>query len=1376
MAVKRFVQALILIALLCGCVYAQTSTATLQGTVTDPGDAAVPGVAVELKNTSTGALRSTTTTAEGIFRFNSIEPAVYSLTIKAASGFKALDLNNINVTATEIRDLGRLKLALGALTEQVEVTAATTPVQTSSSENSKLVEGSQVMDITLKGGDLFNVLQTIPGFNAGDTYMTQGTAETTSGTAVGNISINGPGGGGGPTTAFTVDGIMDFDPSSGSTDPFEPNMDSIAEMRVLSTNYQAEYGRSDGATITVVTKSGSQEFHGGASANKRHEMFNAKNFFTNYNGQTKPQYRFFVWSYNIGGPVAIPKLPKVFKKKLFFFFSQEYTRQKPGPASGYDNVPSANERNGDFSYYTNSNGAIVSNSLRNPLTGIFYTPNTPSPTNPSNALFSQYAGNFDAASEKYGQAMLNFYPQPNLCNAASGTSDGKPWNGITAGAGGSNLISPTNCPSSVVAANPYLSSGNIDTQGGPGTTNNNTRNYYWQFQGSHPRRSDILRIDYNMTSRITGWFRWGNDYDQDGTGASMPLKNSTGSFAPTQIIHPNPGHNYAVGVTYTLTPTLVNEFTFGKTWNTWDYFPADQSQFARSNMGNPPSFNNFATDPAFINDTASVRPTLSPGSHAYMMGFPPVNFSGGQLTETAITNSGCGGNGGCPSYNWDDIYTYNDAISKVAGKHNLKAGIYVEKVTFPGSERNDYYLGHYNFAGGNVLDPHDTGDGWANAYLGQMNQYAEQQRVNHDSYESDIEFFGQDNWRVTRRLTLDLGARFYHLPPEVSGQIAGFYANTYNPAAAERVYYPFCTVSTATAACPSNSPTTTYQYAWDPKTNPSQSLALMAPTGQVGALVPYSVGGYTTASDPYTGMQVSGGNNTLIPESMWNVPFLSIGVRAGFAWDVFGNGKTAIRGGFGQAVSHNPTNDSFSMTSQAPVTVNQIQNFGSIASVASSPLDYTNGVRTSANNQLIGLSPFTPFSVVGMGSNNFEPNRSNYNGSFEIQQDIGFSTVLEASYVLSWARHAPITRNANNVLSPGVTTNQGSLYDQLQPSMINPLNQYLGQYIGPGANNASGMAYNDNYFRPIAGYGQMTYEEFAGNSNYNALQIAVRRNFRRHLSYGLAYTYAKTMQIQGTYSVVFPEKFRNWGPTFTPAPQVAVVNYVYEAPNLSQKLHFKPLGILTDHWSISGLTQFRSDRMTGYPSVSEYSNTNATTNVALTNTGTSLEGATALVVGNPELPSGTASFVGGPTTAAALNGNINGTPGNQILNNGSVIPVLPCSYTVQANPRLGIGQNMECFGNEGPGSLFPVPHTGVDNWDVTFTKNFPLKKEGRNLQFRLETFNLFNHPQFSNWTVGQSYDWANYKNGVSVPQTGTTGRYTTALQPRLMSLNLRLVF
>ena len=85
-------------------------------------------------------------------------------------------------------------------------------------------------------------------------------------------------------------------------------MDTIAEMRVLTSNYQAEYGRNSGGVISVVTKSGSQEFHGTAWANKRHEMFNSKSFFQNYNGQQKSLYRFFVWGYSMGGPIYIPKV------------------------------------------------------------------------------------------------------------------------------------------------------------------------------------------------------------------------------------------------------------------------------------------------------------------------------------------------------------------------------------------------------------------------------------------------------------------------------------------------------------------------------------------------------------------------------------------------------------------------------------------------------------------------------------------------------------------------------------------------------------------------------------------------------------------------------------------------------------------------------------------------------------------------------------------------------------------------------------------------------------------------------------------------------------------------------------------------------------
>src|SRR6266404_2497215 len=108
MAVKRVAEALCAFALLCGSLFAQSTTGTLLGTVSDPGDAAVPGARVELINAATGAVISTTTGAEGIFRFNSLVPATYTLTVKAAAGFKTYTQSSIDVTANEVRDLGKI--------------------------------------------------------------------------------------------------------------------------------------------------------------------------------------------------------------------------------------------------------------------------------------------------------------------------------------------------------------------------------------------------------------------------------------------------------------------------------------------------------------------------------------------------------------------------------------------------------------------------------------------------------------------------------------------------------------------------------------------------------------------------------------------------------------------------------------------------------------------------------------------------------------------------------------------------------------------------------------------------------------------------------------------------------------------------------------------------------------------------------------------------------------------------------------------------------------------------------------------------------------------------------------------------------------------
>src|SRR5262249_23986197 len=263
---------------------------------------------------------------------------------------------------------------------------------------------------------------------------------------------------------------------------------------------------------------------------------------------------------------------------------------------------------------------------------------------------------------KYGQAILNFLPLPNIC--------GQPG----------------------VAANGCFQDAQFTTQ-------RYQRNYYWQFNESHPRRNDTFRVDYNITPKLTSWVRYINDYDLDQTSGNIALKNSQGNFVPWSADHPNPGHGYGVGITYTISPTMVNEFTFGKSYNSWDYYAHDASQTDRSMMGNPPSFNNFATDPLFTNDINKQKPAgLGSGSVFYQTAVPNITFGGGQEPNEVSFSPGCSGQ--CPYSNWNDIYSFNNNLSKVVGKHNFKVGVYYEKTgkVEVGSGSQGSYLGSYNFA------------------------------------------------------------------------------------------------------------------------------------------------------------------------------------------------------------------------------------------------------------------------------------------------------------------------------------------------------------------------------------------------------------------------------------------------------------------------------------------------------------------------------------------------------------------------------------------------------------------------------------------------------------------------------------------------------
>ena len=1273
MSVNRTAQILCALAILCGCVFSQTTTGTLLGTVADAGDAAVPGARVDLKNAATGAVISTTTGVEGIFRFNSLVPATYSLTITAASGFKTYAQNNIEVTASEVRDLGKISLTLGTITEQISVTAAATSIQTASSENSKLVDSAQMNGITLKGRDLFGLLVMLPGIQTAQ-------QDTTSENSIGSVRINGGIAG---LANFTVDGISDTDTANNTTLHFEPNMDSIAEIRVLTANYQAEYGRNSSGTISVVTKSGSQQFHGSGWVNKRHEMFNAKSFFQNFNGQQKSVYRFFVWGYSIGGPVYIPKLFNTEKRKLFFFFSQEYTKQKPATQSGYANVPTLAQRAGNFAGYTDTNG--VPFSLTDPTTG------NPVPNNNIAGLAA-----LNPAAAKYGQAMLNFLPLPNIC--------------------GHSGVDPNGCIQ--------------DAQYG---TQQYARNYYWQFNESHPRRNDTLRLDYNVTSKLNAWVRYINDYDMDYTGGNIALKNSKGDWVPWSNEHPNPGHGTGVGITYTISPTMVNEFTFGKSYNSWDYYAHDQSQTDRSTMGNPPSFNNFSTDPLFTGDVNKQKPAgLGTGSIFYQTAVPNLTFGGGQEPNEAGFSPSCSGQ--CPYTNWNDIYSVNDTLSKVWGKHNVKVGFYYEKTgkVEVGSGSQGSYLGAYNFASSTAM-PSNTQDGYANAFLGNFNNYSEGGRSVGDFWYSEVEAFVQDSWRVSRRLTLDLGVRFSHVLPTVNlnNNNAAWVRSSYNAAQAERIYLPGCTVSTAARACP-----TANQVAVDPKTGATTFFALQ------GTLVPASVGGYSTTPSATPGMEIANGNNSKLPLEMYTHAAIIPAVRFGLAWDVFGNGKTAIRTGFGQFANLTDSHFAQLASGNPPVTINRTIYYSTIDKVP-----------TFANTAAI--TPIAPQATSGK-----QPVQENYNGTFMIQQRVPFGTVVEAAYVFNLSKHTWVTHQLNPVAP----------YSEYNPANNNPSVDYLPA-------NTSGKALNDNYFRPLAGLGALTTNDLSGNSSYNSLQVSVRRAMTRHLSYGLAYTFSKTMTAYGGYpttaSPYFTDRFRNYGPSYQPTPHVLAVNYIYELPNLGQKFNLKPLGWVTDHWAISGITQWRSDIRVGVPGIS-FSGTTST-NPQMNWTG-GYEGARMLVVGDPQLPSGQVSFAGSTPLVQAPGANANGTPGNQLLNESVFVIPNPCSWTPGPTPQQGVGQSMSCYGNAGAGSLIPIPGTRTFNNDVTLTKVFPLKGERRQFMFRAEAYNVFNHTQFTGANISPTYAWPNWQQGVLVQTNASLGRYTSAANPRQMSMSLRFQF
>jgi hypothetical protein len=1032
----------VLALLLAFSAFSQNISGVITGTVKDSAGAVIPNAQVSLTNQQTRAVQTLTSNEAGIFVFPSVLPGTYTVDVSVA-GFRSYQVRDVAVTMNERRTLGEIVMQVGQVQERVEVTAEVTPVQTASSERSGLVTQTQLMNTAIRGRDFVSLIATLPGIY--DENMQS--RDVAKGPGAGGLHING---GRSTSINFALDGVQNTDTGSNSGSHVQPNMDAVAELTVLTSNYQAEYGRSSAGTINVTTKSGTQDFHGSGYWYYRHEGLYANSFFRNRTGTVRPIERIQNFGYTVGGPIYGKGFNKN-KDKLFFFFSQEFVRRRSYPGTQFVTTPTALQRNGDFSDTRDVNGALIL--IKDPTTG------------------QNFPGNIVPQSRinKLGQAILNFFPLPNY-----------------------------------VEADPAL---------------RYSRNYRANVSGAFPRREDLFRIDYNITPTLNAYFRGTQDNDDE----NWPYGNWTAG-----------GHNYDMYNTYrwqhgrsallrvakTFSPTLVYEFTMGASTRGQAFNPSDPSLIARSKMGN-------------------IGQWYPQGNESGAI--PDVSFGG-------VTNGINSGIGNIPYHNENPVFTFVNNLNKILGRHALKFGLYVERM------RKDEVggtntRGSFDF-GRNTNNPFDSNYAFSNCLLGNFNSYSEANLRTYSLYRyTQTELYVQDSWKVSKRLTLDLGLRFYSAPAtyDIRQFLTTFIPSLYDPKTAAVMYRPGI----------------------DPATN--KRAAIDPRTGRAAAVT--YIGLFVPGSGNYAPGMVRGGQGA--PDGLYTTPF-SAAPRIGFAFDPKGNGKTAVRGGFGIFYDRPQGNVYSGTVGQPPVSYTPTVSFGNLDTFL----------------QATGVVGPPGVTVVEAAS---QPLPKTMNFSLGVQRELPFRSVVDVSYVGSLARHLIIQRNINSI----------PMYAQFDPKNVD---------------TTTGSPLADNFLRPYLGMGSINMRTFDGTSNYHGLQVAANRRMSNGIQYGAAYTWAKTLGVAaadfGGVSYYFPVRRWNYGPLSYDIRHMLVLNYTWNLPGLGKRLGNNIVGAVTDNWQLSGITQF----MTGTPLNPSFSTSDGQ------NITGSQEGARITLIGDPNLPKSQRTF------------------------------------------------------------------------------------------------------------------------------------------------------
>jgi hypothetical protein len=498
---SRFINAALCCALLLiFCYSASAQEATIVGTVYDPSEAVVPNVTITVTNTQNAQVRTVKTNESGQYVVPTL--GIGRHTVRAeVPGFKAAEQRDVMLQVGD-RIRVDLKLEVGNATESVQVEGTAVAVQTDSGEISDVINGQQVTQLATNGRSIYALAMLTPGASSNMVDFQQPTPVGGDAT----IAFNGMRQN---HNLWTIDGGEASDRGGAGGMDVMPSVDSIAEFRVLTSNYSAEFGLSSAATMTMVVKAGTKQFHAGAWEFLRNDALNANDYFFNRAGlTTKPELRFNTYGFNAGGPVVLPKFNKK-RDKTFFFYNMEWRKLIQG-GNVNTQVPLPANYGGVFSTQIKVPLATqLSPDLVAKLQGLGIAPSTASQTSyfPNNTIPSQLL-------DPNAQALLKagIFPAPN--------------NGNNRFVGGNKL--PTNV------------------------------------------REEIARIDHRFNDKVWLFGHYIREQISQTYGTSQWTGDNVPTIG---TVFGNPAYHGVVRATFSINPSLINEVAFNTNGNQLSLVP-----------------------------------------------------------------------------------------------------------------------------------------------------------------------------------------------------------------------------------------------------------------------------------------------------------------------------------------------------------------------------------------------------------------------------------------------------------------------------------------------------------------------------------------------------------------------------------------------------------------------------------------------------------------------------------------------------------------------------------------------------------------------------------------------------------------------------------